>query len=135
MPVRYILAAAQVQSGNETTRSTAESTTCHTGSRSLYFYAYSSTPNRSWLCLPEFEDSLYNLQLSFWAKKSSDSYSGEIKVGVMTDPHNINIFQLISTLSTPASSSEWGHLEVPMAGAPGAGRMTILVEASSTTYN
>ena len=53
------------------------STTNHTGSRSLYFYSYNSSSYeyRSWLCLPEFADSINTLQISFWAKKSSSDYS------------------------------------------------------------
>ena len=108
-------------------------TTAHTGSRSLYFYA-SGTTIRSWLCLPEFEDSIYNLQISFWAEKTSTSYNGRIIVGVMTDPTNYNTFHPVDTV-TISSTSTWTHFEVSLADAPGTGYITIMnLPGSGSNY-
>ena len=109
------------------------STTNHTGSRSLYFYGY-STSSSSWLCLPEFEDSINTLQLAFWARKSSTSYSGQIKVGVMTDPADITTYQNVFTVSTDGTTN-WNLFELPLTSAPGSGYITILVEAGSSSSN
>jgi len=109
------------------------STTNHTGSRSLYFYG-SGSSIRSWVCLPEFEDSINMLQLDFWARSSSTSYSGEIKVGVMTDPADFTTFQTVYTASTDGSTN-WNHFDIPLVAAPGSGRLTFMVEGGSSNTN
>ena len=101
------------------------SSTNHAGSRSLYFYGYGTT-TRSWVCLPEFEDSINSLRLRFWAKKSSTSYSGLINVGVMTDPTDWNTFQSVSTLQTDYTTN-WQQFEVSLGHAPAEGYITIAV--------
>ena len=112
------------------------STTNHTGSRSLYFYSYNSSSYeyRSWLCLPEFADSINTLQISFWAKKSSSDYSGQIKVGVMTDPTDYTTFETVTTLHTDATTN-WNNFDVILSTAPGSGHITFMIEAGGTTYN
>ncbi|MBO4599900.1 MAG: fibronectin type III domain-containing protein, partial [Bacteroidales bacterium] len=109
------------------------STTNHTGSRSLYFYSY-STSTFSWLCLPEFEDSINNMQISVWAKKSSSDYSGQIKVGVMTDPTDYTTFQTVTTIATDATTN-WNNFDIILSTAPGTGYITFMIEAGPTNYN
>ncbi|MBR3436030.1 MAG: fibronectin type III domain-containing protein, partial [Bacteroidales bacterium] len=111
----------------------ASSSYAHTGSRSLYFYGYSTTTS-SWICLPEFEDSVNTLQVAFWAKKSSTSYSGAIKVGVMSDPTDLSTFQLLQTFTTDATTN-WNSFDYPLTNASGAGRITILVDGGGTSSN
>ena len=110
----------------------SSTTSPHTGVRNLYFYGYSTT-TRSWLCLPEFEDSVNTLQVLFWARKSSDSYSGQIKLGVMTDPTDHTTFQTVYTLT--ATSTEWQKFEKSMGNAPASGYITIMVDGGSTSSN
>ena len=112
----------------------ASTSYAHSGTKSLYYYGYSTTTS-SWLCLPEFEDSINTLQLQFWAKKSSDSYTGVIKIGVMTDPTDINTFTLVQTV-TATNGTEWNRFDLPLSGAPGTGLITILVDGGATSsYN
>ncbi len=111
----------------------ASTSYAYSGSKSLYFYGYSTT-TRSWVCLPEFEDSINTLQLQFFAKKSSDSYSGVIKVGVMTDPTNINTFQMVKSL-TATNGTDWNRFDFPLSDAPGTGYITILVDGGGTSSN
>ena len=111
--------------------------TAHTGSRSIYFYG-SGTSTRSWVCLPVFDNNINTLRLQFWAKKGSLSYSGLIKVGVMTNPATYSTFQTLHTLYTDATTN-WNHFEVTLANAPSTGGyITIMVpgveSGSGTNY-
>ena len=105
----------------------------HTGSKSLYFYGYGTT-TRSWVCLPEFEDSINTLRLRFWAKKSSTSYSGLMKVGVMTDPTDWNTFQPVTTEQTDYTTN-WQQFEVSLGHAPAEGYITIAVVSDNSLSN
>ena len=87
------------------------------GSRGLYFYGYkpssaSSTQVYSYAALPELAPSLNaaSLTLRFNAKRYSTTtvyYRSLVQVGVMTDPTDINTFEVVETVnltSLPAST-------------------------------
>lgn len=78
------------------------STYIHTGTYSLYFYA--TATYYSYVVLPDFADHVSSLSVSFWARRSSASYSGKIVVGVLTDPTDINSLNIVDTITTPSTS-------------------------------
>ena len=98
---------------NQTTAYPYPSATAHTGTRSLYFYAYSSSNRKSWVCSPEMSVSMDSLLVTFWNRSSSSSYSGIIKVGTMSDPTDLGTFHLLA--SCRPNGTTWTYQEVPMA--------------------
>ena len=82
----------------------------HSGSGySVYFYG--TTTYYSYVATPRFDDQVQmdNLQIRFWAYKTSASY--QIEVGIMTDPDDFSTFESIGQFS-PASTSVWQKFEV-----------------------
>ena len=90
----------------------------HSGTYSVYFYATSTY--YSYLVSPRFEDNVQmnNLEISFWAYKSSASYY--IQVGVMSDPDDPTTFVQIGQFS-PSATSTWESYEVTTASYTGNG--------------
>ena len=86
-------------------------TYAHSGTKSLYFGSTSY-----FVALPQFEDSLSNLMLTFYEKYSS---TYPIVVGVMTDPSNIATFEPVATINT---NSTWTEHQVYFDGYQGNGR-------------
>ncbi|MCF0210864.1 MAG: fibronectin type III domain-containing protein, partial [Bacteroidales bacterium] len=80
------------------------SPSCHSGVNSAEFKG-----NVNVLVLPEFEEDLHNLRLTFWT--TSTSASGSVEVGVMTDPSDTSTFELVGVCEAAASrgSSGSGH--------------------------
>ncbi|MBQ6069578.1 MAG: choice-of-anchor J domain-containing protein, partial [Bacteroidales bacterium] len=84
---------------------TVNSTTPHSGTRNLYWYA--STTSGTYgdyelVVMPAIDTDIYpinTLQLTFWARPSSTSYSPVFHVGVMTDPTDVNTFQQVATVN------------------------------------
>ena len=82
----------------------------HSGSGySVYFYG--TTTYYSYIASPRFDDNVQmdNLQIRFWAYKTTASY--QIEVGIMTDPDDFSTFESIGQFS-PASTSLWQKFEV-----------------------
>jgi len=81
----------------------SSSTYNHTPGGTYGLYWYNSTTTGTYgdyecIVLPGFdtnEIAINSLQLSFWAKSSSTSYNPVLEVGVMSDPSDINTFQLV----------------------------------------
>ena len=94
------------------------STTPHSGSRNLYWYGSTTTGTYSdyqAVVLPGIDTDAYainTLQLKFWARPSSTSYSPVFQVGVMTSPNDISTFQLVSTVNVPSGSTSWDEYVV-----------------------
>lgn len=64
----------------------------------------------SYVVSPQFGEDINSLQVRFWAKPESTTSSGVLEVGVMSDPTNIETFELVSTI-TP-TSTRWAEYEV-----------------------
>ena len=98
------------------------STTYHhdAGTKSAYFYGTSAY--YSILASPEFDAdvNMSNLQVRFWAYKTTASYY--IQVGVMTDPNDANTFVQVGNNLTPSNTSEWQMMAVNTDDYTGNGR-------------
>ena len=108
----------------------ASTSYAHTGSKSMYMYSTSTT--YSYMVLPQFNAPVDSLMISFWLYSSSLSYS--LKVGVMTDPANVNTFTEVATV-TPTATSVWQQYEVPLTSYTGTGnRVAIMSPNGITSY-
>ena len=76
----------------------------YSGNKSLYFYAAAS--NYAYAILPRFDDAvdMDNLQIQFYAFKTSDEYF--IEVGILSDINDLNSFVSLGTVS-PSVSNAW----------------------------
>ena len=107
------------------------SSTYHTGSRSLYWYATTTQAtygDYQVVVLPPVDTDTYamnTLMLDFWARPSSTSYSPVFQVGIMSDPNDISTFQLVSTVNV-LSSTDWQHFEVMFDDFAGSGQFVAL---------
>ena len=106
----------------------SSSTYNHTsgGSKGLYWYNTTTTGTYGdYLCavLPPVDPNVGvdSLQLSFWAKASSASYTPIFQIGVMTDPNNISTFVGVDTV-TITSGTSWMLVEVPLTTYTGNGQ-------------
>ncbi len=102
----------------------------HSGGYSVYFYGTSAY--YSSLASPRIDDSeqMDNIQVRFWAYKTSASY--KIQVGVMSDPEDVNTFTLISEVS-PSANSTWEYFEVNTSSYAGNGRYIAFLAPNVTT--
>ncbi len=91
----------------------------HSPNSSLYFYASSSS--YSYATTPRFSQSIdmSNLQISFYARKSSANYM--IEVGIMTNPNDYSTFELIGAVS-PQDINLWSLCEINTDSYTGDGR-------------
>ena len=107
------------------------SSTAHNGSRSLYWYNPSSSGTYSdyqTVVLPAIDTDIYpinTLQLKFWAKASSTSYSPIFQVGVMTDPNDVTTFQRVQTINV-GSSAQWAEYVAGFGNYTGSGQYIAL---------
>ena len=119
---------------NYTTAYPYTSSTYHnSGNFSAYFYGTSAY--YSYLASPEFEEGvdMTNLQVRFWAYKTSAAYY--IQVGVMTDPNDPNTFVQIGQNLTPSATSTWEMLEANTDSYTGEGRyIAFRIPAVATNY-
>ncbi|MCQ2259904.1 MAG: fibronectin type III domain-containing protein [Bacteroidales bacterium] len=107
----------------------SSSTYNHTpgGSKGMYWYNTTTTGtygDYECVVLPAVDTNIFpidSLQLSFWAKASSSSYSPVFYVGVMTDPADVNTFQPFDTIYINGNTN-WELFEVPFAGFTGYGQ-------------
>jgi hypothetical protein len=96
------------------------------GQRGLYWYNSITTGtygDYQCVVLPPVDPSVGvdSLQLSFWAKASSASYTPVFQIGVMTDPNNIATFVGVDTV-TINSGTTWMQVEVPLVSYAGTGQ-------------
>ncbi|MBR3859611.1 MAG: fibronectin type III domain-containing protein, partial [Bacteroidaceae bacterium] len=105
----------------------SSSTYNHTagGTKGLYWYNTTTTGTygdyQGFVLAPvDPSVSIDSLQLSFWAKASSASYTNDFQIGVMTDPNNVSTFVGIDTVTV--SGTNWTLVEVPFTGYTGAGQ-------------
>ena len=112
---------------------------CHTGSRGLYWTNSTSSTYGDYQCLvlPGVDATVYSvntLRLKFWAKATSSSYHPVFQVGVMTDPSDINSFQLVQTVNVEGTT--WKEYKANLNGYTGTGNYVAVkaVRPSSTWY-
>ena len=101
----------------------------HSGTKSMYFYGSSNNPY-ALLVLPQFADTIQNLQVSFWMYSGSSSY--RIEVGVMTNPDDISTFVPVSSVYNTTYNT-WVLNEVSLNSYTGQGRY-IAFKTPSTIY-
>ena len=120
----------------------SSSTYAHSGSYGLYWYNYyyanSGYGSYQYIVLPEFDSILYpvdTLQLRFWAKASSSSYSPVLQVGIVSDMDDPNSFTLVKTINV-GNSTVWQEFEVPFNNYQGPhGHIAVAaVVSSNSTY-
>ena len=106
----------------------SSSNACHTGTRGLYWYNYSTVSsygNYRVIVLPGVGGN-YNiddLRLSFWASCTA-SFRPVFYVGVMTDPTDISTFTVVDTVNvnTAGTTGSWTQYFAPLANYTGTGR-------------
>ena len=104
----------------------------HSGNYSVYFYGTSSY--YSYLASPRFDDqvSMNDLQIQFWAYKTTASYN--IEVGIMSDPEDYNTFVSVGQVS-PSAVSTWEMFEVRTDNYTGDGHyVAFRIPAAITSY-
>ena len=119
----------------------SSSTYNHTtsGTNGLYWYATTTTGtygDYEIIALPPLGDTTpaNHLQLSFWAKASSASYTPVFKVGVMTSPSDPSTFVGVDTI-TVTTGTTWTLFEIPLAAYTGNGRyIAIKADRPSSTW-
>lgn len=78
------------------------SAAAHTGNNSAEFKG-----STNMLVLPEFDNNTYDLQVSFWANRTSTSY-GTLEVGYITDLEDMTTFVAVGTTPGPGTRSSGG---------------------------
>ncbi|MBR3412351.1 MAG: fibronectin type III domain-containing protein, partial [Bacteroidales bacterium] len=102
-----------------------------TGSKSIYFYGYSSS-YYCYLVMPMFEDSLSNLMVSFKLLKTSSTY-GSIEVGVIENPDDFSTFHSLGTFM-PDGMNIWESFAQPLSNYHGAGFICFVQRLTYYTY-
>ena len=87
----------------------ASASNAFSGNNSLAFYGGGSATTSPIAILPQFEDQISTLALSFYYKNSStySSYA-QLKVGYMTDPSNASTFTAVETLAKTTTYTKVG---------------------------
>ena len=86
----------------------------HSGSQAMRFYTYTTagTYSDQIAIMPPTDSTLLplsNMQVSFWIRSTSTSYSSYVIVGVMTNPSDASTFVPIETVSTNSSTTYTQH--------------------------
>ena len=105
----------------------------HGGSYKLIFYGSLSNI----IALPELNQSISNLQLSFWTRPESYTYSscGTFDVGYMTDPTDASTFVAVNTYSyNDWTSNDYLEKTEYFPDAPSGARIAFRHNANSTDY-
>ena len=90
----------------------------HSGIYSLIMNATAS--NYSYAAMPAFEEDINNLYVTFWGYKTAAA-SGQVVVGVMSDPEDITTFDTVAELYVNALST-WEMFDVDLSTYTGNGR-------------
>ena len=109
----------------------SSSTYNHTSGGTKGLYWYNSTTTGTYgdyqcIVLPGLDTmfQIGTLQLTFWAKASSTSYTPTFQIGVLTDPYDVTTFEGIDTITF--SGTNWQFFDVPLAGYNGNGHYIAL---------
>ncbi len=121
----------------------SSSTYNHTpgGNKGLYWYNTTTTGSYGdyqIVVLPNVDTDIYpinTLQLSFWARSSSTSYSPSFQVGVMTDPNDASTFTVVGNVPI-GTSTTFTEYTVPLGTYTGYGQFVALraVRPTSSWY-
>ncbi|MBR3412438.1 MAG: fibronectin type III domain-containing protein, partial [Bacteroidales bacterium] len=111
------------------------------GSKGLYWYNTTTTGtygDYQYVVLPGVDLNIFqisDLQMMFWAKPSSTSYSPMLEIGVMTDPNDINTFVAVDTFSV-SNTADWVECFVSFLNYTGDGAFVAVrsLRASSSWY-
>lgn len=95
---------------------------------------YSTASVYSWLTLPLFEEDVDQLQVSFYAYRSTTATYGHWAVGVMTDPNDFTTFDTIASGQVSANST-WELIEVPLGSYTGNGNYIAILCPSGSAAN
>ncbi len=104
----------------------------HTGSNSAEFKG-----NTNVLVLPEFTNNIYELQVSFWASRTSTSY-GTLEVGYLTDLEDMATFVAVGTTPGPGTRTSGGTFMgtyIMPYSAPANARIALRYTSTSTYYS
>ncbi len=98
------------------------------GTKSLYFYGYSSN-YYSYVTMPQFETPVSDLLVTFKLYKTSASY-GSIEVGVMSNPNDLSTFTSVGVFQ-PSDISTWESFKCNLGRYTGTGNFIAFVQRSS----
>ena len=107
--------------------------TAHSGSNALRF----NYSGRNVAVLPDFDDSISTLQISFWHRPESNTNSscGTLQVGYLTNPSDTSTFVVVAQYAyNNFTSTAYRMDEVNFAGAPGGSRIAFRHIATSTNW-
>lgn len=112
----------------------------HSGTNSMRFYTYATagTYSDQMAVLPMTDSAtlpLSDMQLSFWMRSTSTSYSSYVVVGVITDPTDPSTFHPIETVPTHGSTTYEQHTVMLAAYHGPYGRVAIMAPQPATSYN
>jgi hypothetical protein len=100
----------------------------HTGSRCLKMYNYNKTSGDLIAVLPALYSGVANKVMKFWV----DGYnSGDLYIGVMTDPNDASTFAVYDTIAVPDS---YAKFSVNFSNYSGTGMYIAFKHAMSATY-
>jgi hypothetical protein len=106
--------------------------TANNGSKYMYFYGGGASSS-SIAILPEFEESISGLVLSFYYKNGSvNANYAKLKVGYITDPSDASSFVAVETLDQVTSYAKVGPFA--FTGAPAGAHMAIQFAGGSAAY-
>ena len=106
--------------------------TANNGSKYMYFYGGGASSS-SIVILPEFEESISGLVLSFYYKNGSvNANYAKLKVGYITDPSDASSFVAVETLDQVTSYAKVGPFA--FTGAPAGAHMAIQFAGGSAAY-
>ena len=117
----------------------ASTTYNHTpgGTKGVYWYRPVSSANYGSyqvIILPPTIPSVDSLQLGFWTRSSSASYTPQYTIGVLTDPDSLSSFVPVTTV-THSLGITWNYYEVPLNSYTGTGRyIGIRADAGSSAW-
>src|SRR5574344_1684586 len=105
----------------------------YSGTKALYFYASSNT--YSLAVLPGIDIStlpMNTLKMKFKGRFAATT--GQVQVGVMSNPNDLSTFTSIQTI-TPATAAVWTSYDVPLSSYTGTGsHIALKFTASASTY-
>ncbi|MBQ9474143.1 MAG: fibronectin type III domain-containing protein [Bacteroidales bacterium] len=108
----------------------------YSGSRSLEFRSNTADGTFGYAVLPEFIDSVNQLELSFRMSRATVTSASRIKVGVITNPTDITTFHLVAELCSPQTSSSFDLYNVSFAPYSGPnGRIALLADLDAGDNN
>ena len=115
----------------------SNSTTAHSGGGYLYFYNNAANP--IYVALPQFDEDINTLRLSFWMKPvGTTNYYGRVEVGTMTDLSDTTTFELVQSWTAEGiGSTSWASYNVDFDNVTTTGNEFIVIRRfteGTTTY-